>query len=104
MKEKETQKKTGTKTLGGTEVKESQVSVKELEGNVNNVMSLKWSEEGSRRRTLWLLAETVSSPLRVNVHQDPCENIANSKTGFRRLPAWGCTMRPGCVLWSVSTW
>lgn len=68
MKEKEIQKKTGTKTLGGTEVKESQVSVKELEGNVNNVMSLKWREEGSRRRTLWLLAETVSSPLRVNIH------------------------------------
>lgn len=40
-REKEIQKKTGTQTLGGTGVKESQVSVKELEGNVNDVMSLK---------------------------------------------------------------
>ena len=76
-------------------MKESQVSIKELEGNVNNVMSLKWREDGSRR-TLWLLAETVSSLLRVNIHRDPCENIANSKTGVRRLPTSGCTMRPGC--------
>ena len=40
-REKEIQKNTCTQTLGGTGAKESQVSVKELEGNVNDVMSLK---------------------------------------------------------------